>query len=70
MDSRRCLPRRVKIATAEGGGGVAHHHGVGRVRKDFLVHDVGQTGINTLRTIKAAIDPTNMMNPGVLLPDA
>lgn len=69
-DTYRTAWRHVLEATAQGGGGVAHHHGIGRVRKDFLVHDVGQSGINTLRTIKNAIDTKNIMNPGVLLPDA
>jgi alkyldihydroxyacetonephosphate synthase len=61
--------RRVMEATARHGGGVAHHHGSGRLRKDYIVHDLGETGISLLRKIKKAVDPHGLMNPGNLLPD-
>ena len=62
--------RRIMEATAKHGGGIAHHHGAGRVRKQYLVSDLGETGITLLRRIKSALDPTGIMNPGNLLPDA
>jgi alkyldihydroxyacetonephosphate synthase len=62
--------KRVIEATAKHGGGVAHHHGIGRVRKPYLHHDLGDSGVDLLRTIKKALDPTGFMNPGVLIPDA
>ena len=60
----------VMEATASHGGGVAHHHGVGRVRKPYLVHDLGESGVALLRTIKGAVDPQGIMNPGNLIPDS
>ena len=57
-------------ATAKAGGGIAHHHGSGRLRKDYLHHDLGEGGIALLRTLKQSIDPKGIMNPGNLLPDA
>jgi alkyldihydroxyacetonephosphate synthase len=60
--------KRVIEATAATGGGIAHHHGIGRVRQNYLPLDLGETGISLLRTVKTAIDPNNIMNPGVLLP--
>ena len=62
--------RRVLDATVKNGGGVAHHHGSGRVRRDYLVNDLGETGVALLRKVKAALDPKGIMNPGNLLPDA
>lgn len=62
--------RRIMEATAKHGGGVAHHHGMGRVRKPYLHHDLGEGGVGLLRALKAAIDPNGIMNPGNLLPDA
>jgi alkyldihydroxyacetonephosphate synthase len=61
---------RIMETTAALGGGIAHHHGIGRVRAAYLHHDLGDAGIATLRRVKAALDPTGIMNPGVLLPDA
>jgi alkyldihydroxyacetonephosphate synthase len=60
--------RRVLRATADGGGGVSHHHGIGRVRRDWLERDVGPAGVHALRAVRGALDPQGMMNPGVLLP--
>ena len=51
------------------GGGVAHHHGSGRLRKNYLHHDLGESGVTLLRTLKKAIDPHGLMNPGNLIPD-
>lgn len=62
--------KRVLESTASLGGGVAHHHGIGRIRKDYLHHDLGEVGVNTLRAIKQTLDPDNIMNPGVLIPDS
>jgi len=62
--------RRVMQATADGGGGVAHHHGIGRVRRDWLGSEVGPAGLATLHRVKAALDPEGIFNPGVLLPSS
>ena len=61
---------RAMTACAAAGGGIAHHHGSGRLRKNYLHHDLGDNGISLLRTLKAAVDPQGLMNPGNLLPDA
>ena len=59
---------RALTATAGAGGGIAHHHGSGRLRRDYLHHDLGANGIGLLRTLKSALDPQGIMNPGNLLP--
>lgn len=56
-------------ATAAAGGGIAHHHGSGRLRRQYLHHDLGEQGIELLKTLKRAIDPKGIMNPGNLLPE-
>lgn len=60
--------RRVLSATVDGGGSIAHHHGIGRIRKEWLERELGPTGVSLLRTLKYALDPEGFMNPGVLLP--
>ena len=39
-------------------------HGVGLHKMDFLVTEAGDGAINMMRTIKRALDPKNIMNPG------
>ncbi len=53
---------------AAAGGTLTHHHGVGRLKSRFLAEELGQTGVDALKKIKAALDPGQIMNPGVLLP--
>jgi len=62
--------RRIMEATVKHGGSLAHHHGIGRVRRDWLVKELGPTGVALLRSVKAALDPNGIMNPGALIPDA
>jgi FAD/FMN-containing dehydrogenase len=60
--------RRVMEATIAGGGGIAHHHGIGRIRRDYMPAEIGETGVNLLRSLKQTLDPENMLNPEVLIP--
>ncbi|MEE8558804.1 MAG: FAD-binding oxidoreductase [Myxococcota bacterium] len=65
---RECW-RRIMEATLASGGGIAHHHGIGRIRRGVLEREIGQTGVDLLRSIKRALDPDGLLNPGALLPD-
>lgn len=49
------------------GATIAHHHGIGRVRRDYLGRELGDEGLAVLKAVKAALDPNGIMNPGVLL---
>ena len=55
-------------AAANIGVGLAHHHGIGRVRRDWMPVELGVGGVSLLRSVKQAIDPLCLMNPGVLVP--
>jgi alkyldihydroxyacetonephosphate synthase len=61
--------RRTLEATVAGGGGISHHHGIGRLRRDWMPRELGEPGVGLLRSIKKALDPTGFMNPGVLIPN-
>ena len=39
-------------------------HGVGVGKKEYLVEELGVNTVKLMRTIKRAIDPLNIMNPG------
>lgn len=61
--------KRTMEAALELGAGIAHHHGIGRVRRDFLSGELGESGIAVLRAVKRALDPQGLLNPGALLPE-
>lgn len=39
-------------------------HGIGVGKKEYLVEELGVNTVELMRTIKRAIDPLNIMNPG------
>jgi alkyldihydroxyacetonephosphate synthase len=55
-------------ACLETGGTISHHHGIGRVRREWLARELGPGGLAVLQSVKHALDPRGFMNPGVLLP--
>jgi len=50
------------------GATITHHHAVGTDHKPWLSHEIGELGVSVLRAVKADLDPTGVLNPGVLVP--
>jgi alkyldihydroxyacetonephosphate synthase len=50
------------------GGTITHHHAVGRDHAPWMPQEIGETGVEALRALKAQLDPAGVMNPGKLLP--
>lgn len=49
----------------DNGGSISHHHGIGRTKAPWLQEELGGWW-EVLRSVKHAIDPRGIMNPGVL----
>ena len=49
------------------GGTITGEHGVGRAKKAALPHQLGPEVMALTRTIKNALDPHNILNPGTIL---
>lgn len=39
-------------------------HGIGLGKKEYLVPEFGEAGVELMRTLKRSLDPHNIMNPG------
>ena len=50
------------------GGSISSEHGIGRAKAAWLALSRSPEEIATMRRIKAALDPDNLLNPGVLFP--
>jgi alkyldihydroxyacetonephosphate synthase len=50
------------------GASITHHHAVGQDHKRWLAEEIGPVGVEMLRAVKERIDPTGVLNPGVLVP--
>ncbi|GGD58114.1 FAD-binding oxidoreductase [Caballeronia grimmiae] len=57
--NRRIVERALKI-----GGTCTGEHGVGLHKMGFMIDEHGEDGIAVMRSIKQALDPKNLMNPG------
>jgi len=64
---RECWDRAMR-ATLANHGSIAHHHGIGRLRRDYLTSEIGDAGVSLLRSLKSALDPAGLLNPGNLIP--
>ncbi|UUW91313.1 FAD-binding oxidoreductase [Pimelobacter simplex] len=55
-------------AIVAAGASITHHHAVGTDHKPYLTAEIGTVGAEVLRAVKRAVDPTGILNPGVLIP--
>jgi FAD/FMN-containing dehydrogenase len=50
------------------GGAISAEHGIGIAKTHWLVAQRGEAEVLALRAVKHALDPNQLLNPGVLLP--
>ncbi|MER5965372.1 FAD-binding oxidoreductase [Streptomyces sp. NPDC002057] len=60
--------RAANDAILAAGGTISHHHGVGTDHRDWYAREIGPLGIRMLQAVKAEVDPSGVLNPGVLVP--
>jgi FAD/FMN-containing dehydrogenase len=49
------------------GGSISAEHGIGQLKVDELAHYRSAVELDTMRAIKRALDPLNIMNPGKII---
>jgi alkyldihydroxyacetonephosphate synthase len=55
-------------ACLSAGGTITHQQGVGLLKVPFMTAEMGEEGVAALRAVKGALDPSNVLNPGKLIP--
>ena len=45
-------------------GTATGEHGVGMGKRDYLYEELGEGTVELMKTIKKAVDPLNLFNPG------
>ena len=58
------IERAMRETIMANGGSISHHHGVGKLRRDFMDQTIPPAAADMLREIKAAADPTNVFGIG------
>lgn len=65
----RELSDRVVRRAIELGGTSTGEHGIGRGKREHMVAEHGEDGVETMRAIKHAFDPKDTLNPGKIFPE-
>ena len=63
------LTNRLEEVTQELGGSFSAEHGIGLSKKKSMARRKDPVALEVMRSIKIALDPKNLMNPGKVLPD-
>jgi glycolate oxidase len=68
-ETRRTLAAADEIfrLAMELGGVISGEHGIGVLKRDYLADNLDPQALAVMRSIKRAIDPQNIMNPGKVL---
>ncbi|MCO1372529.1 FAD-binding oxidoreductase [Burkholderia multivorans] len=61
------IDRRTYAIVRQMGGSVSAEHGIGVLKRDYLAHTRSDSEIALMRTLKAALDPGGILNPGKVL---
>jgi FAD/FMN-containing dehydrogenase len=67
-DIKRAVEDAVYAAVARHGGSVSAEHGIGRLKRPYLPLSRGAAELALLSTLKQALDPRGILNPGRVLP--
>jgi FAD/FMN-containing dehydrogenase len=67
LQEREAISKIVYEIVAKFGGSFSAEHGVGQARRQYLCQYRSPAELDTMRAIKAALDPLGIMNPGKVL---
>jgi alkyldihydroxyacetonephosphate synthase len=67
IEQWQAVKQAASDAIVAGGGTITHHHAVGRDHVPWMSAEIGELGLESLRAVKARLDPSGIMNPGKLL---
>jgi D-lactate dehydrogenase (cytochrome) len=69
LDLQQPLADAVHACVAGFRGSISAEHGIGQLKRELLARHKDPTALAAMRSIKRALDPRNILNPGKVLPD-
>ena len=64
MDHADAISGAIYDLVVRYGGSISAEHGIGQLKVAELEHYRGKIELDVMRTLKRALDPQNIMNPG------
>ncbi|MDZ4306251.1 FAD-binding oxidoreductase [Allopontixanthobacter sp.] len=65
----KAISRFVHDRVTQAGGSISAEHGIGQMKRDELARLGDPVALALMRSVKQALDPANLLNPGKLIPD-
>jgi FAD/FMN-containing dehydrogenase len=62
------VTRAIEDAVIAHGGSISAEHGIGQTKPESLRRQKSEVELSLMQTLKAALDPLDLLNPGKLLP--
>jgi len=63
----KAISRKVYEMVTEWGGSISAEHGIGQLKRDELARLGDPAALSILRSVKQALDPLGILNPGKLV---
>jgi alkyldihydroxyacetonephosphate synthase len=54
------MEKKIRQAIMDAGGSISHHHGVGKLRAEFMSRTLSPTAADSVRDLKRGLDPQNI----------
>jgi D-lactate dehydrogenase (cytochrome) len=64
LEKTRAFDERLVRRALDMGGTCTGEHGIGMGKLKHMRNEHGDGAVDTMKTIKSALDPLNIMNPG------
>ncbi len=61
------IENRARDEILASGGSISHHHGVGKIRKQWYEQSVSTLGVKLYNSVKSELDPKNIFATGNLV---
>jgi len=58
------IEHEIRKTIINNGGSISHHHGVGKLRSDFIIETISKGSVNLIKGMKKSQDPTNVFGIG------
>ena len=66
---RRQRVKKVVERAIEVGGTATGEHGIGQGKREYMLLEHGRETVDAMQTVKDALDPDGILNPGKIFPE-
>jgi D-lactate dehydrogenase (cytochrome) len=61
--------KKIVERAIEVGGTATGEHGIGQGKREYMILEHGQEGVDAMQAVKDGLDPNGILNPGKIFPE-